>query len=852
MVVTDLALVGSLWLVTGWFGGRTPLGHLLLSVCACVAAIAWSLHQVTSSDRHWSRLPGGGIWVAALALLLVQMWHLPIDLRTSLSPTLPEILPLWTEADAEATAQVPRDHWQTLSLAAGMTLMVGMPQLLSYGLLAFTALQRYRTQSDLEQLLRWLGIAVATWSALGLLQYWFYNGHYYWVIAPPRRLPHEYVTGPFTNRNHFAQFLALGFGPLLWSTVQAFLQDSSHGHAGRHSSHGAWQGWQKPGWIAAVIVTLLATVMTLSRGGFLSLGIVIVVSTAVLIRRLGTRHLWILGVIAAALLASGSIGIDQLQARFQRVQDVDFRQLIWESNWKLAQDFPWFGTGIGTHINTHYLHLNLPQNQSEFTHAESSVLQVASEAGFVGLCLAGLTFVLAIWGPLLVLTTSSDRSHQAIAGAVLGGLLGNAAHAFFDFIWYAPGCVIPLLLLMVIGCRVRALQREAQSGRVASRPASACGWGLATAGAALTGVLAVGLASVEAQSEYPLREYQRLTWQIPSGLEEEDLELHQQERTRFALQAAKLRPFDSRMQLAAARMSLRLFQLGMQNSDMPLSLLEIKDAARASGFETLQEQTAWVRKIAGANWKYLVAADRFAQRSLQASPLEATAYLILAQTAFLRDPTNELERRYIAQAVRLRPGDIEVRTAAGEQTLLDDNLPAALEHWSFCYRHSPRDRQKIANMLVQVFEPEPLQAALELDWDAVAPLILAYQQLGDDDRVLEMSTWQAQRAEAIALANPRGERTALQVAIDGWQRAGDHERALSVLRVGAEEFPEMRKTLGLTLLNAGQFDEAVEHLRSAASRFPHDQPLQAALKRALDKQLRQVTPVVHETAPHHR
>ncbi|GIT30775.1 MAG: hypothetical protein Ct9H300mP1_28210 [Planctomycetaceae bacterium] len=70
--------------------------------------------------------------------------------------------------------------------------------------------------------------------------------------------------------------------------------------------------------------------------------------------------------------------------------------MIWDTNLKIVEDFTWTGTGLGTHAEAYRHYLSEPFQLREFTHAENSPLQVASEAGLIGLllCVAIVTFCL--------------------------------------------------------------------------------------------------------------------------------------------------------------------------------------------------------------------------------------------------------------------------------------------------------------------------------------------------------------------------------------------------------------------------------------------------------------------------
>ena len=109
--------------------------------------------------------------------------------------------------------------------------------LISYGLLFFVTVQRIKTIEDVERLLRWCAISAMCMAVFGLVQYLGGNGKFFWFYSPPFANTLEGAKGSFTNRNHFAHFLALGVGPLIWWLLYAArgmrsgLHVSAHGHA---------------------------------------------------------------------------------------------------------------------------------------------------------------------------------------------------------------------------------------------------------------------------------------------------------------------------------------------------------------------------------------------------------------------------------------------------------------------------------------------------------------------------------------------------------------------------------------------------------------------------------------------
>ena len=73
-------------------------------------------------------------------------------------------------------------------------------------------------------------------AAFGIVQYLTDNGKFFWFYEHGRDMNGEYAQGSFTNRNHFAQFLTLGTGPLVWWVWQVIQNRSETNSGRRHQS----------------------------------------------------------------------------------------------------------------------------------------------------------------------------------------------------------------------------------------------------------------------------------------------------------------------------------------------------------------------------------------------------------------------------------------------------------------------------------------------------------------------------------------------------------------------------------------------------------------------------------------
>lgn len=827
VTLCDVGLLAGLWVVTGWFGGRTPLGQFFLVGLAGLAAVAWSLHQMTSAERGWVRTHGVVLGALVCAIPILQLWSLPLNIRQALSPMMTTIFPSWS---SPYMTQILQHEWETLSLAPGATLLA-TPVAVAYVLLFLTAVQRLREVQDVERMLRWIAGSAACWGAVGLLQFAFPNGKLLWVIEPAWYLSPSCATGPFTTRNHYAQFLALGLGPMVWCVYVAATTEPPRSERSPTSfggNHGTLPStnWTLIVWSLCLGMTVIAAVLSLSRGGFLAMGCALAVPLAVLLLRGGSKHAWLVGVIGLGIFATGSMGLDTVSERFADRGD-NGRFPIWSANWKVACDFPWIGTGIGTHINAHHRHLETPPHSNEYTHAESSWLQIASETGFGGVVLA-LACVLWIAGPLVRLVIVTHDATRAMAAAgILGSLLGNLVQSVADFIWYIPALVISLILLCACGRRLAELSSDTP---VPVRSTPAFLWLGTAGGVACATLVGLSILSPAVQAEPLAREYLRMSWQastLMAGMTEEEKEYFLQERSRSVIAAAKASAEDSRLQSAAARACLQMFETEMQKSDCPMSLIELKDAARGAGFDTPAETLQWIRKLTGPRWKMLDASKRFAMRALRASPLESSACLVLAELAFLDDPTGTTEAQLIEQALVLRPQEASVRYAAGEMAILRGDQETAVTHWQIAFLRGPDFRPRIAKVLAHVYPADELITILQPDWKSIGILTAAYESSGNTEQRDAVRRYHLQMALEKARhpqAEPR-DAGPWSVAFQQLMALEEKEAALAVLQEGLERMPQnpnLRRSLGVALVDARRYQEAVPHLRWIADRNPQD------------------------------
>lgn len=192
-----------------------------------------------------------------------------------------------------------------------------------------------------------------------------------------------------------------------------------------------------PGWWAAVAVTvaLLGAVaagaaarVALRRRWFVAMAgtLLVVVAAFVLLGGLRlvppavTQRLAGLGPYISLPDVRGAIITDENFALVQRLAH-------WQAAWGMITDHPWLGVGIGNYAVA-YPAYALPRWEEPLGHAHNYYLNIAAEAGLIGLGAYLVLFVACFWHGWRALCRSTGQTHRLgeIPGASAPGLLPAA------------------------------------------------------------------------------------------------------------------------------------------------------------------------------------------------------------------------------------------------------------------------------------------------------------------------------------------------------------------------------------------------------------------------------------------
>ena len=234
--VVDVGLAGVIFVAPLLMGGRHAVGQLALTVFAVAAAWAWAIRQCFQPDARWRPTAATPLLLLGLAIVVLQIVPLPPWLLARLSPATADVLPLWG-ADAGAAAWL--GCWNCISFTPSETL-AGLVIFLDFLLLFLVVAQRIRHVEDVERLLRWCALSAVLMASFGIVQCLTANGKFFWFYAHPFSDTCHGATGSFTNRNHFAECLALGVGPLIWWLQDAMRRRAGDSPRGSDMSVGSW------------------------------------------------------------------------------------------------------------------------------------------------------------------------------------------------------------------------------------------------------------------------------------------------------------------------------------------------------------------------------------------------------------------------------------------------------------------------------------------------------------------------------------------------------------------------------------------------------------------------------------
>ena len=784
LLLTDAILVALIVIFPFIMGGREAWGHRILISLALALGCVWSLHKIRTGGRL-VLLAVEPLIVAGLLLVWLQTVPLAPAMLAKISPEYERLLPGWAEAQLASDGQSVPDAWKTTSLLPTETQHAFL-MLLAYGVIAVVVAQRLATEADCHRMLKLVGISGILMAVFAVLQLATSNDRFFWFYRQPYTGTREILKGAFTNRNHFAQFLALSMGPLVWWML-ALPRDRDSGirqlkglgpAKANHSPFDNIVNMNMLLMVCAVGGVVVSIMLSLSRGGMVAAALASTVCLAGLwkSRRVGASlAVVIVGIGGIAVtgimfLGQGKIEdrIDQLaSADADRIDGANARRAIWTADVDAVKEFPLLGCGVGSHRYVYPVYMRdfVDFRGVIFSHAESSWVHLATETGLAGLALVTLGLLYVVGRILWHILKRKETERVAALAAVMASLVAGMFHAAVDFIWYAPAIVVITIVLGVTGLRLCGGFRPELG-----IPFPRIGWLIAGVGCFL--VLCRVQPDLERRvaGEHWWNQYKNTSNDLESSRKSamETSELNDEETNSetaelpdekspssdvasysdpktIATDDSEIRGLSARINLLLkgikadsqhldslhelSLLSLKMFQLRQRLSDNPLSEIQIRDAA-LSNFRSTGEMHVWLKKAFGRNIKLLMLSDQMARRALALCPVKGEAYMILLHTSFLRDVQDTGRQSLINQTMLAGGNDPYVRYFVGDCLLTEGKVDAALEQWQFVFHSSPEYRRQVCVNISRQLPADFVLTTFKPSMDELDEVLTAFRERG--------------------------------------------------------------------------------------------------------------------------
>lgn len=397
--------------------------------------------------RPWLGLPVLAVAVPFAAVKPLPVAGLPVD---AADLVLALVLAAWL-AQGMARRRLVVPHlpllWPLLALLAALALSLlgapsyrdGLLELLKWVQVTalYLAVAAVLPPARAPWLLAGLLAAASAQALLGLVQFVTQTGPEPFILLG--RFMRAY--GTFRQPNPYAGYLGLAAPLAISLAIWAWTSQRRPGLALRSAL------------LASAGLISLGLLLSWSRGAWLSFALAVAVVVLAHTRKAAPAVAVLAAVAVAALAAAGAGGLlpapvaerlGELQAYVglvdvprTEVTDANFAVLERLAHWQAAlsmwADHPWLGVGAGNYAAV-YAGYHLPRWYEPLGHAHNVYLNVAAEAGLLGLLAYLWLWAASLWQALRA-AAAGDRYVAAVGAGVLGALTHATVHNVFDNLW---------------------------------------------------------------------------------------------------------------------------------------------------------------------------------------------------------------------------------------------------------------------------------------------------------------------------------------------------------------------------------------------------------------------------------
>ncbi|MEP3481538.1 MAG: O-antigen ligase family protein [Fuerstiella sp.] len=822
MLVLCLVLVP---LTNAW---ATEWGLVVLLVGAGALVVTGVLKSVLSRQyvkfSFWPLILAG----AACCIVLLQVTPLPASLLEVISPVQSELFADWAVM-GQLTGGPPR--WATISLVPHLT-MSCLTLVCSYFLVVWGLWYFLESEADVLWLVRLVAISVTLMAGVGVMQLLFEDGKYLGLFENPMRPADWPAKGTFTNQNHFANFLAVGLGCCFYQVFGAHAGGSSRtpakkGKFAANHSQGEGFSLDQKVWAGALVLILLAGVLTFSRGGIFALFVAFSLSCFAFRSRLTSLSSVLIPAftfVAIALLAFGAEGLvskwNSLITSSSLADVSSGRVSLWKSLLEAAPQYAMVGTGAGSHAEVYPLWMKEDLGV-RFSHAENGYLQIFLETGSLGLLLlAGILFL--VFHKAVKSFRGAGARIQSLMMVCVAGIVASLLHSFSDFAWYIPACLLVTLSLLMILFRLAELVTEADVGsaEVKTRPLISS---FAMAFTCAIVVLGMPRVVADARSEPYWLKFRSIAIGLDQDSQDASLVDDGLNQMIDSLENCLVHdPSDSRALSDLSVLYLQRFEVTQADADNPISLAEIRSTVKSVGFESRKEMFGWMTSAFPDGLGDLLRSALAARKSIQGQPLRASSYLTMHQLSFLTSDDVTVRQRLMDQVLRVRPHDAAVRYASGAADLEEGRLDSGFDKINYAFHHDQNLQSAILNQLIPMLSIQEVVEVLDPDVSGLYLVFAASRDLG----VISDLQWVAEQfREKFAQANHPSNYDYWFSASQIFSVLKDHDTEAYCLQQCLKDRPRAystRRRFAFLLADIGDIDEAVAALKACLLRKADD------------------------------
>jgi len=622
----------------------------------------------------------------------------------------------------------------------------------------------------------------------------------------------------FVNRNNACAFLCAGI-----AAGCAILRGTLDAVSSSESRDGRWNGWI-PDRTSRILVcaALLAVCIagafaSRSRGGSIAALVALISGLTFFGRESWRRKAVVLApllLIAIGLVVWVGLSGETLKRFRGLTYDAVFREgrvPHWQNAMGAVRARPVFGAGVGTYGYAYQEFSTRPQT-AWYEHADNQYVEVLVETGTIGAAIVlagGLLAMVAVW---------KGRRSPAAATLILSLVLGQAAHAVFDYGIIVPASVLVSALLW--GAGVTSLLSQASSMTVS--------YTLRLGVSAVALAVALGLA-------FGFREHraagavERYLWAADRVVKPGGLSLpHVDKLIADMSDAVARRPDDAVGQRNLAELYLYRYRTASSEAMRRVDPSISRDEAwRAASVLSLHEAVNRIVASGAANGLHSLRLDPISQRDLvparehlltskDACSRLPGLYLPLSALAFLdanRDPRGLSE---LETACTLFPTDTDLLRTAGWMAWQAGDSRLSARCWKASFALSDAGFGSVTRRLID--EVGPVQTIDLTIADDPATVLRVINDAGPIfDPRLEAPLGRQLEKQAQHL--PAGEFRKRVEANAAWLLGRD-DAADDAFRTLLEENPwdiELRVNYAVACVRRGRTAEAIDQLLSAVA-----------------------------------